>query len=322
MGDSRDTEARPRTVRLERDLERVLEDLADDFPLLRRSSTSARAVRSGCRCRAAARGSPGTALREHAFEETGADDGAAPTDGATAETTPDDDQSPGERRSRHAAEPETSHRSRAGTVDRRRRRRRTSAIAATPGPLGTVPGRRRPARYGLLVQFESRPDDSELGRLVDSTIWINDAHPAYTRAAARARRLPHRPDRCARARAARGRRADEHAFITQFLAHWGGSEIEEGRGAAASWINPSTLRPTPSLSCWRSRRTMSTRPFAAPPGSRRGSFRIRSKASRSCSAGKRAILADDMGLGKTRQAIVALRHVAPGGPTLSSARRR
>ena len=30
----------------------------------------------------------------------------------------------------------------------------------------------------------------------------------------------------------------------------------------------------------------------------------------------RAILADDMGLGKTRQAIVALRHVRPGGPYL------
>ena len=35
-----------------------------------------------------------------------------------------------------------------------------------------------------MVQFESRPDDHELGRLVDSTIWINDAHPPYTRAAA------------------------------------------------------------------------------------------------------------------------------------------
>jgi hypothetical protein len=34
-GDMRDAEARPRVVRLERDLERVLEDLADDFPLLR-----------------------------------------------------------------------------------------------------------------------------------------------------------------------------------------------------------------------------------------------------------------------------------------------
>jgi hypothetical protein len=34
-GDTHDAEARPRTARLERDLERVLEDLADDFPLLR-----------------------------------------------------------------------------------------------------------------------------------------------------------------------------------------------------------------------------------------------------------------------------------------------
>src|SRR4051812_38103147 len=31
---------------------------------------------------------------------------------------------------------------------------------------------------------------------------------------------------------------------------------------------------------------------------------------------RRAILADDMGLGKTRQAITALRHVAPDGPFL------
>ena len=34
------------------------------------------------------------------------------------------------------------------------------------GTIGAVPGRRRPARYGLMVQFESRPDDQELLRLV------------------------------------------------------------------------------------------------------------------------------------------------------------
>src|SRR4029078_12247807 len=34
-GDAPDAEIRPRAARLERDLERVLEDLADDFPLLR-----------------------------------------------------------------------------------------------------------------------------------------------------------------------------------------------------------------------------------------------------------------------------------------------
>src|SRR5512146_880206 len=45
-------------------------------------------------------------------------------------------------------------------------------------------GRRQPTRLGLSIQFESRPDDPELGRLVDTTIWVNEAHPAYRRAAA------------------------------------------------------------------------------------------------------------------------------------------
>ena len=33
------------------------------------------------------------------------------------------------------------------------------------------------------MQFKSRPDDLELARLVDSTVWIYDAHPAFVRAA-------------------------------------------------------------------------------------------------------------------------------------------
>src|SRR5207249_2924195 len=45
-------------------------------------------------------------------------------------------------------------------------------------------GRRRPTRLGLTIQFESRPDDLHLGRLVESTVWVNDAHAAYRRAAA------------------------------------------------------------------------------------------------------------------------------------------
>jgi len=40
-----------------------------------------------------------------------------------------------------------------------------------------------PTRLGLNIQFESRPDDAESGRLVETTIWVNDAHPAYRRAA-------------------------------------------------------------------------------------------------------------------------------------------
>ena len=90
------------------------------------------------------------------------------------------------------------------------------------GTIGTVPGRRRPARYGLLVQFESRPEEQELGRLVDSTIWINDAHPAYTRATASRSSGYHIALTVALALAPLAVDASqEHAFVTQFLSHWG-----------------------------------------------------------------------------------------------------
>jgi hypothetical protein len=75
------------------------------------------------------------------------------------------------------------------------------------------------------VQFESRPGDSELGRLVDSTIWINDAHPAYARAASSRSLGYHTALAVALALAPLAVEArDEHAFITQFLAHWGGAQ--------------------------------------------------------------------------------------------------
>jgi len=45
-------------------------------------------------------------------------------------------------------------------------------------------GQRRPVRYGLDIQFEDRPNSPELGRLVDTTVWVNLAHPAYQRAEA------------------------------------------------------------------------------------------------------------------------------------------
>ena len=97
--------------------------------------------------------------------------------------------------------------------------------AAASGTLDTVIGRRRPARYGLLVQFESRPGDSELGRLVDSTIWINDAHPAFTRATASRSLGYHTALAVALALAPLAvETPDEHAFITQFLAHWGSAQ--------------------------------------------------------------------------------------------------
>ena len=164
-GDSREREARPRTVRLERDLERVLEELADDFPLLR-SLVDQR---------------PGGQKR---LPISGEHDGRDDRDGA-----------------------------------------------AVVGTIGTVPGRRRPARYGLLVQFESRPDETELGRLVDSTIWINDAHPAYTRATASRSIGYHIALTVALALAPLAvDPSEEHGFITRFLAQWGSAATAARRG--------------------------------------------------------------------------------------------
>jgi hypothetical protein len=39
-------------------------------------------------------------------------------------------------------------------------------------------------RLGLTIQFESRADALEIARLIESTVWVNDAHPAHRRAAA------------------------------------------------------------------------------------------------------------------------------------------
>ena len=222
-GDARDGDARPRTVRLERDLERVLEDLADDFPLLR--SLVDRRAGGQKRLPLPGRGKdavPGSLFANVATGEAAADRqvgfATAPGEAAPGEATPRVEAAPtppaspeGERDPPEAASPDGD----------------ASGSGTSPtivGTLDTVTGRRRPARYGLIVQFESRPGDPELGRLVDSTIWINDAHPAYARAAASRSSGYHTALTVALALAPLAVGAsDEHAFITQFLAHWGGA---------------------------------------------------------------------------------------------------
>lgn len=186
-GDAPGSDARPRSVRLERDLERVLEDLADDFPLLR----SLVDQRAGGQTRLPL---PGRG-RERVPGTLFADVPPAPT---SPEPAPSADVPPA---------PSTSVR---------------PSTEPAPAASASVPGRRRPARYGLLVQFEARPDDTELGRLVDSTIWINEAHPAYLRAAVSRSAGYHTALTVALSLAPLAVAAtEEHAFVTQFLAHWG-----------------------------------------------------------------------------------------------------
>jgi hypothetical protein len=83
-------------------------------------------------------------------------------------------------------------------------------------------GPRRPTRYGLTIRFEQRPDDPELARLVETTVWINEAHPAYRRAAASRAEGYHIALATALALAPLAvEPAKEHAFLTTFLASWG-----------------------------------------------------------------------------------------------------
>jgi len=227
-GDRRDAEARPRMARLERDLERVLEDLADDFPLLR--SLVDRRAGGQKRLPMPGRGTervpaPLFANVPVGHESMARETELSPREGVVARPpqeppTPTPEPLPSPEESRRAeGQPAREHEPVAPEDGHPH-----VHAAASVGTLDTVAGRRRPARYGLLVQFESRPGDPELGRLVDSTIWINDAHPAYTRAVASRSLGYHTALAVALALAPLAVEASqEHSFVTQFLAQWGGA---------------------------------------------------------------------------------------------------
>jgi hypothetical protein len=229
-GDARDAEARPRTVRLERDLERVLEDLADEFPLLRslvdrRAGGQKRLPMPG---RGDERVSAPLFANVPVGHESAGQGGASPPVEDAAAKPPEESSSlrpESPTRSPEEGPPTGDQALPEGEPPSPSDRQAQSDIAASTGTLETVSGRRRPARYGLLLQFESRPADLELARLVDSTIWINDAHPAFSRAVASRSVGYHTALAVALALAPLAVEArDEHTFITQFLAHWGSAQ--------------------------------------------------------------------------------------------------
>ena len=196
-GDLREAgaEARRRAARpVERDLEAVLVDLAEEFPLLaalvERRAGGQRSLPTG---------------RGPAVPEPSA--APAPLAAAPAEAEPDatTDAPP-------IKEPATPA---PGVAE----------PAQPPSPevgLPSAGGTRKPARYGLSIQFEPRPEDPELARLVETTIWINEAHPAYRRATASRSEGYHVALATAMALAPLAvEPAKEHAFLTTFLAAWG-----------------------------------------------------------------------------------------------------
>jgi len=192
--------ARRRAARpVERDLESVLADLADDFPLL----ASLVEQRAGGQRRLPVAGAGG-----------GQHDGAPLL---AVRESPDVEPAPLSPQSQNSdATPPTT-----GDAATPAEPSQPSPAPAT-GQIAVGPRTRRPARYGLSIQFEERPDDPELGRLVESTVWVNEAHPAYRRAAASRSEGYHVAVAVAMALAPLAvEPAKEHGFLTAFLARWG-----------------------------------------------------------------------------------------------------
>jgi len=101
------------------------------------------------------------------------------------------------------------------------------ARALLPGAKGP----RRPQRYALSIQFQARPDDDELGRLVDSTIWVNESHPAYRRALESRSVGYHLALTVAMALGPLAAEpSQEHAFVSAFLARWGEAVAPKRKG--------------------------------------------------------------------------------------------
>jgi hypothetical protein len=201
-------DARRRKTRpLERDLQTVLVDLAEDFPLLaslverhaggqrRLAMAAGEAIGGDGGAQASITGAPQPALDATARTPIG---DASGTERSDLDKT----------RAPEAAETATS-------------------AAPPPEVVGSLelPGgrqRRRPGHYGLTIQIANRPGDHELARLVDSTVWVNETHPAYRRAAASRSEGYHLAVAVAMALAPLAAEPkDAHGFVTAFLARWG-----------------------------------------------------------------------------------------------------
>jgi hypothetical protein len=208
-GEGRDQEdsARRRAARpLERDLEAVLVDLAAEFPavaaLVERRPGGQKKLPTMVAGRDSVGGGPvgvETTGRHPDVGSMGADVVEEPSPVAP----PESDLEPA------AVRPPESEPDGEGT-------------SVVLDPTAGAHGARRPVRYGLRIQFEERPDSLDLGRLVESTVWVNATHPAYRRAVASRAEGYHAALAVAMALAPLAvEAAGAQAFVTAFLAAWG-----------------------------------------------------------------------------------------------------
>jgi hypothetical protein len=201
---------------VERDLEHVLADLSDDFPIL---STLVERRAGGKR-----KLPTGNAVESDQADGTMSLFAEPAHEPMTEHETDDDARDATRDESQPSSLGAGAPQQRSPTVD-----------VATPSTRGGGP--RRPVRLGLTIHFETRPDDPELGRLVESTVWVNDAHPAYRRAAASRSESYHIALSVALALSSLVAGPEhEHAFVSEFLARWGdsvdGTKKRRGKRAA------------------------------------------------------------------------------------------
>jgi hypothetical protein len=243
-GDARDLaqDTRRKVARpLERDLERVLDGLTDEFPLLASLVERQRGGQKRIELKRQAGGAlaaseGGEPAFKHEEGAIAAAELAADTSVAAAVATleyegglvaPEAPALPAEPPAATLAPPapeEPSERDAAPDAH----------AAETNGGGMRGAGAARGQRYGLSLQFEARPGDPELARLIENTVWINTDHAAYQRAEATRATGYHIAVAVALALAplATGG-AGVQQFLTAFLAQWGESVRAEKKGRTA-----------------------------------------------------------------------------------------
>lgn len=202
---------------VERDLEDVLVDLARSFPAL--AALVDRRPGGQRRLPAPEAGAPGGGAGRIVAAEARA---PAPPPPVVGDATSD---GPAPQHAAGAPREGPDH----GVVPSQGER---AADAAWLTPPGVARGPRKPARYGVTIQLEDHAESSQLGWLVDSTVHVNTAHPAYRRAVASRAESYHLALTVGLSLAPLAAEPGAtHDFVTAFLAGWGDALERDGRRA-------------------------------------------------------------------------------------------
>jgi len=193
----------PRTGPMERDIRRVLGDLSDQYPLL-------------------------TTLVERTAggqKRLPLGDASEPARGGLFASAPEPEPVPAHSNGAAAGQPGVEGERDGAPPPKREAETEPAQPPADMMSTVRLPGRgrtRKPATLSLQIRFESLEDQISLARLIESTVWVNDAHPAFRRAAASRAEAYHIALAVAAALAPLA--VEPHQaqhFISAFLASWG-----------------------------------------------------------------------------------------------------